>query len=138
MLSRIFGNQTFTLLEKGLEASKLREQVTAHNIANNDTPDFKRSYVEFEQYLAAALNEEQSEFEMKRTRRGHSLPEETDLDGVTPMVIKDNSTTLRMDGNNVDIEHEKVEQAKNQIHYNTLVEQLNSELRRLRIAMGKG
>lgn len=141
MLSRIFNGDTMVGLEKSLEATKTRNEVIAHNIANADTPDYKRQYVEFEQYmLAAMLQEEESDFQLKRTRDGH-FPrgeEKTTLADVNPVVMQDNSTTLRMDGNNVDIEHEMNEYNKNQIHYSTLVEQMNSEFRRLRTAMGKG
>lgn len=139
MLSKIFNANAMVSLEKSIEATKLRDQVLNHNIANASTPGFKRSYVEFEQYMAAALTGEKSDFVLKRTRRGHFDTEDTvELSGVKPQVKTDNSSTLRLDGNNVDVEHEMNEQAKNYIHYQTLVEQLNSEIRRVRTAMGKG
>jgi flagellar basal-body rod protein FlgB len=43
-----------------------------------------------------------------------------------------------MDGNNVDIESENVKMAQNSLYYNTLMEKLNSELRRLRTAISEG
>jgi flagellar basal-body rod protein FlgB len=140
MLDRIFSGTTFTSLEKAIDATKLRDEVINQNIANNDTPDYKRRYVEFEQYMLAAMTEdEDSGFSLKRTRRGHfDIAKTTDLASVQPVVMQDESTTLRMDGNNVDIEHEMNELNKNQVHYNTLVEQLNSEIRRLRTAMSRG
>lgn len=142
MLSKIFNGQTLVGLEKSLEATKVRNDVIAHNMANSDTPDYKRRYVEFEEYmLAAMMGDDESDFVLHRTRDGHFPRGEEQSDpfaSVNPVVMQDNSTTLRMDGNNVDIEHEMNEYNKNQIHYNTLVEQMNSEFRRLRTAMGKG
>ena len=53
-------------------------------------------------------------------------------------VVPNDETTVRMDGNNVDIDYENAELAKNTIYYNTLVEQISSELRRLDIAINEG
>jgi len=142
MLERIFNGRTLTGLEKSMEATKMRNDAIAHNIANSDTPDYKRRYVEFEEYMLKAMQDgEQSDFELRRTREGHfprGPQEDAGFSGVRATVMQDNSTTLRMDGNNVDIEHEMNEYNKNQVHYNMLVEQMNSEFRRLRTAMGRG
>ncbi len=139
MLEKIFNGRTMSGLEKAMDATKLRDSVINHNIANNDTPDYKRKYVEFEQYMLAAMSEdEDSGFRLRRTRSGHmDTTDKIDFSNISGVVKQDNSTTLRMDGNNVDIEHEMNEQAKNQVHYNTLVEQLNSEFRRIRAAIGR-
>jgi flagellar basal-body rod protein FlgB len=45
---------------------------------------------------------------------------------------------MRMDGNNVDIESENVKLAQNSIYFNTLVEKMNSEIRRLKSAIAEG
>ena len=45
---------------------------------------------------------------------------------------------MKMDGNNVDIDYENVELAKNTLYYNTLVEKLNSEFSMLRLAITEG
>jgi flagellar basal-body rod protein FlgB len=51
MFSRIFNSPTQKLLANALDGSELRNRVTANNIANANTPDFKRSEVLFEEQL---------------------------------------------------------------------------------------
>jgi flagellar basal-body rod protein FlgB len=129
MLPDIF--RTTDLLQKGLDAAQLRHDVIANNIANIDTPGFKQSNVEFESYMKEALGGGGG-FEAKRTR-----PEHITFDGeeAAPKVVVDDSTTMRMDGNNVDIDKQMADMAKNSIWYDTLVEKLNGEITRLKLAI---
>jgi len=108
------------LLKKGLDASWLRNKVIANNIANVDTPGFKASSVEFESEFKRAL-----ESGMEGSRGGDSL------DNVTPKIVRNPGASFREDGNNVDIDHENVELAKNSILYNELVVQVSGEFKRL-------
>lgn len=124
-------------LEKGLDAAWLRNQVISNNIANAETPGFKSSSVEFESVFAAALDDT-SGFDNKITRDKHISFSNTDPDGVVPTVVKNSGTDMRMDGNNVDIDYENVELAKNTLYYNTLVEKLNTEFSMLRMAITEG
>ena len=57
---------------------------------------------------------------------------------VEPRLVKQRDLSMRIDGNNVDIEAENVKLAQNSIYYNTLLEKMNSELRRLRLAITEG
>lgn len=120
------------LLQKGLDASWLRNEVINNNIANEDTPNFKRSAVDFEEFYKAAL-ENKGDFRIKRTREKHlSFGESSEL---SANVVQDNSTTMRMDGNNVDIDKEMVDLAKNTIFYQSLTVKLNSEIAQLKAAI---
>lgn len=58
-------------LNRALDASVLRQSVIANNIANNETPNFKRSEVRFEEYLQRELTGNQSTFTGKRTDPRH-------------------------------------------------------------------
>ncbi len=49
--------------------------------------------------------------------------------------MTDESTSTRLDGNNVNIENEMVELAKNSINYYTTVSKVNSEFRKLNTAI---
>jgi flagellar basal-body rod protein FlgB len=133
MIDRIFDSTKY--LEKGLDASWTRNQVISNNIANNDTPNFKASSVEFESVFKAALENEG--FTAKRTRDKH-IAFGDDITSAAPRIVTDTGTTMRMDGNNVDIDHENAELAKNTIYYDTLVEKLSSEFSRLRMAINEG
>jgi len=125
---------TVNLLGRGLNASWTRNAVIRNNIANIETPNFQASDVEFETLLARSL--QNSGFTAATTHPGHrQLGSGADPDSVSPQIIQRRGTSMRLDGNNVDIEAENVRLAQNSIHYNVLIERLNSELRRLRMAI---
>ena len=117
----LLGNDlTSRLLERGLGASSLRQRVLAHNVANAMTPGFKRSRVEFEEQLAAAMAEGKSP------------------DAVAPKVEIETDTIGRADGNNVDIELEMTRIAENQLYYAALTRQLSDQFSRLRMVIHDG
>ena len=124
------------LLQKGLGASQLRQEVIANNIANNDTPGFKASHVEFETFMKQALEEEDA----ASGRPADDNPKHIRMDAssvrdVQAEVVQDANTNMRMDGNNVDIDEQMTELAKNTIYYNTLSMKVTSEFSRLRMAI---
>jgi len=124
------------LLQKGLSASWTRNAVIRNNIANVETPNFKSSDVEFETLMARAI--QGTGFVGARTHPGHREIGAESLASVNARIVQRSGTTMRMDGNNVDIEAENVKLAQNSLYYNTLVEKMNSELRRLRSAISEG
>lgn len=103
--------QVYQLLKGGLDATELRGKTIANNIANINTPGYKRKYVTFTETLDKAKG--QTKIEMK----------------------EDKSTSMRTDGNNVDLESEKVNQAANSLMYNGLVNITNTKLAIARIAI---
>ena len=125
------------VLEKGLDACALRNQVISNNIANADTPGFKASSVAFEEYMKDAL-EDGGDFALQKTRDKHMDIGTSDAADVEAQVVANTDTTMRMDGNNVDIEYEMNELAKNNIEYYTLLEKVNSEFTQLRTAITEG
>lgn len=123
-------SKVFTMLEGGLDASSLRQKALADNIANVDTPGFKRSDVDFDSVLQAALkNKDAGDITLKRTSSRH-FPGTGMVSG--NFVIQDNSTTFRNDGNNVDIDLEMTRLAENTLQYNALSSALTSQLGMLR------
>ena len=134
MFDKIF--QTTSYLQKGLDAAWTRHQVIANNVANVNTPDLKASHVVFEDYFQSAL-EEGSGFRAKKTRSKH-MDFGFDFEPMAATVVKDATTTERMDGNNVDIDYEMAELAKNALYYNTLATKATQELTRLRVAITEG
>ena len=60
MLENIVANKPIDVMERGLQAANLRQAVTADNIANVNTPNFKKSSVIFEDMLAKELGLEYS------------------------------------------------------------------------------
>jgi len=101
------------VLEKGLDAYSKRAEALANNIANVNTPNYKRKDVQFESFLQKAINNDGSSIIGKRTDEKHfTIGTENKLDEVEASFIEERSTVSRYDGNNVDIEKEKVEQTK--------------------------
>ncbi len=130
MIDKIFNN--VGVLQKGLDASWLKNQVISNNIANVDTPNFKSSSVSFESMFKSALNGES--FAARKTREKHIDFKSQSLEAT---VTTNEGTSNGLDGNNVDIDYENAELAKNTIYYNTLIEQVSSEFRKLNSAINK-
>lgn len=117
----INNDSTMQLLRAGLDASALRGKVIANNMSNINTEDFKRSYVSFEENLKSEIDK----FSLKKTDDKHLSG--TLSDSLVDVKV-DNSTSMRTDGNNVDLDLEKVDQAANSLMYNALITQANSKL----------
>lgn len=123
------------LLEKGVNATWLRNEVISNNIANVDTPGFKASEVEFEDIMAATLGIGDGRLQLAATDENHISSQQSDVNDVEAVVTTNDSISYRYDENSVDIESEMVELAKNSIEYYTLVSKMNSEFRKLDTAI---
>jgi len=134
MLDNLFSS--VNTLQKGLNASWLRNEVISNNIANVDTPGFKTSQVQFEDLMAEAADEGKGGLKMTVTDENHIQGSgATAFNNVEPEVVTDETTSTRLDGNNVNIDNEMVELAKNSINYYATVSKINSEFRKLNSAI---
>ena len=130
----LFSNdQTMFLLKKGLDAAALRQRVIAHNLANLNTPNFKRSQVSFEETLRKAQG--QTGITLTRTHERHLQPKTAPAGA---KITTDYSTSNRLDGNNVDLEREMLEMVANQLRYNTYIQQVNSRFNNWRTVINEG
>lgn len=120
------------VLQKGLEASGMRQQVLSNNVANIDTPNFKRSDVDFQAVLGAVLGEKSEILSMKLISPKH-MPGLAGGGGSG--VVTDQSTSLRNDGNNVDVDREMTNVAENGLYYNSLTRTISSQLGLLRMVI---
>lgn len=117
------------VLQKAADASWLRNEVIANNIANVDTPGYKRQDVDFETQLKQALRSTKYKSVDARVADINT----TELEA---RVYTDSSGfSYRLDGNNVDIDTESTELAANQIKYNGLVACYNQEFSNLKMVM---
>lgn len=119
-------------LQLGLNAAQLRSDTIYNNIANVDTPDYNRSSVAFEDLFKAALDGK-DDFAEKKTRTKH-MNFGFDDDGLI-RVVEDTTTTMRMDGNNVDIDQEMVDLTQNVIWYQALTTHATNEFKLLNTAI---
>ena len=94
----------YGLMKMGLDATELRSRTIANNIANINTPNYKRRYVTFEDSLKNEISNAKIEVKV------------------------DENSIVREDGNNVDLENEKVNQAAASLQYNALVSLTNTKL----------
>ena len=116
------------VLKTAADASWLREEVLTNNIANVDTPNYKRQDVEFSSYLANAL-QRSGKNSSSLTQRVNNV----DYKDISIRTYTDNSTlSYRTDGNNVDLSTENVELASEQINYNALIDSMNNEFSRFK------
>ncbi|MDX6547601.1 MAG: flagellar basal-body rod protein FlgB [Gaiellales bacterium] len=113
---------TMVGLERAMSGAQLRQQVLANNLANANTPGFKRSDVDFHSALVAAFGQS----------------------GATPAQIQqaqfssatDSATSMRMDGNNVDVDTEMANLSENSLDFQSLTSVLTSRIKILQTAIG--
>lgn len=115
------------VLGKAADAIWTRNDILANNIANADTPGFKRKDVQFETYLKNAV---------AGTDSLNETVANIDLNELNCTTYTDQANlSYRYDGNNVDINTENVELAKNQLKYYTLMNSMSQEFSRLKSAL---
>lgn len=105
MLSKL-GNKNFTLLGKMLSLSSARQRVIAQNVANVNTPNYRRREFRFESALAQAMSNGRAE----------------DYSAVQGWVDRPNNTPVRNNGNNVDIDLEMMNMHENSTSYQIYTE----------------
>ena len=132
MLDQLVNAPVIDYMSRGMSAANVRHEVISNNIANVNTPKFKKSDVVFESLLAKELGlfDEQGKLEVVRTHDRHMpIP----MKGrAMPEVIMDTSTTMRTDKNNVDIDKEMANLAKNQIYFNALAKEMGSHFQKVK------
>ena len=125
------------ILKRSMDASLLRREIIADNIANSDTPNFKRSTLTFESQLKRALDSEKTvRFPMLRTDPRHIDPNPVmDYRTVEPQRVLDYLTTSKNNGNNVDVEEEGVNALENQLLYETMAQFAAAEFARVNLVL---
>lgn len=127
---------SINVLSSAVNAAWLRNQVISNNIANVDTPGFKRSIVRFEDILADALSGKS--FAGYVTNPRHIPIGNENVENLQPVVEKVDGTSYRMDGNNVDIDNEMAQLAKNNVWYDALITRISGEFNGIRDVINSG
>ena len=125
------------ILQRTMDVATLRGDVIANNIANSDTPGFKRSMVNFESELTRALGSENvKSFPALLTDSRHiSFKRPSDYRDVKPKVVWDYLTSSKNSGNNVDIEQESMNRLQNQLLYQTLAQAVSTAFNQVNIVL---
>lgn len=129
-------SKKMNFMEKALDAYWVKNEVVSNNIANVDTPGYKKYKVNFEELLS----EKREQFSIAANYKNPKfLPIGRDKARMGEvMVTRDFSTSMRKDGNNVDIDVENAELAKNSLKYNIVSNQLAKELSLIKQAINGG
>jgi len=137
---RIFNDKQSLVLEKALDGSFMRQEAINNNLANVDTPDFKRTEVSFENQLQQFMTGESTadnSLLLKRTHNQHlQIPHAVPSLHPEATVIED--WEQRNSGNNVDIDVEMAKQAKNSMYYDSVMTSLNYKFRSLATVITEG
>ena len=117
------------VLNRAADAAWQRNEAISNNIANVDTPGYKRQDVAFESVLQQALG----------NNRYQSMDDKVanvNLSRLRGRAYVDHANySYRLDGNNVDIENENVMLAENQLKYQGLISSINQEFTNLQTVM---
>lgn len=118
------------VLDKAADASWTRKDLITNNIANNDTPGYKRQDIDFKSLLSKELKHYQYQSLDEKMRK-------VNMSRLNAEVYTDSAGySYRLDGNNVDIDTENVELASEQINYEALTSSIDSEFSRMKSALG--
>ncbi|MFH0774213.1 MAG: flagellar basal body rod protein FlgB [bacterium] len=126
--------KSIELMKKGLDTAGLRHDVISNNIANINTPGFKRSSVLFSEELSKASGKglEAKLLHPKHISFGGKSNE------TQPKVVIENDTIYRNDLNNVDLNQEMADLEKNTLYYNVIAQRIGSKFRMLNTVIQGG
>ncbi len=129
-------DRTLGGLKFALDGLSARQNIISNNIANIDTPGFKGGEVNFETHLRRYLNDNTTK--MTTTHHLH-YTSSYDINNKNGIIIsKSNNTSIRNDGNNVDIDKEMAQMAETNILYNALVQRISGKLGTIRTVINEG
>jgi flagellar basal-body rod protein FlgB len=126
------------ILQKSMDALAVQHEVIANNLANIETPGFKRSEVSFQDKLKAVLNVNEPSALWRTNPKHFPIVEKATLDGFKPTITTITDTIGRNDGNNVDLEMESAKLAENNLLYNSLADVTGRYIANLKHAITEG
>lgn len=122
----LWSSNTMFLTEKAIDYLWKKQEVSADNIVNSETPGFKSSYVTFEEELRQRMNK-------MRTPRAREIREE--IARTSPRIHITEGEMNKLDESNVDIVAENAELAKTGIQYEYAIRSISDDFTRLRTAI---
>ena len=108
-----------SLIEQGIRAESLRQKAIAGNVANVETPGYRRVDVQFSDLLAKAMES----------------GEEIDLDKINPELFQPENTPVKANGNDVSLEVEVGQMVKNTLRHQTYIRLLQKKYAQIDMAM---
>jgi len=117
------------LSQRTLDVTWERQKLALDNIANVDTPGYKAKYSLFEDELRSRLRRFEGRDNVKRNEVRDAI-RSTRLD-----IRQSREESIRADGNNVNLDVEQLEVARNTYQYQFALRQITDQLTRLRLAI---
>jgi flagellar basal-body rod protein FlgB len=122
MIDPIFQADTYQLARKLLDAAALRQEAIASNVANSETPGYRR--LDVAPSFATQLKAQMASGTLSTA------------DTIAPQLAEDpTARSVRPDGNNVEIERELLAMNKNSIEYDYLTQVVSGNLKQLKMAI---
>lgn len=121
----MFGN-TVSMAQKALDYLWKKQEVTSDNIANVDTPGYKRKYTSFEDTFRRKLAAASRLDDNTAVRRAIDTAD---------YQIYERTDSARVDENNVNLDYEYTELARTTLHYQYLLQSVNGDITRYRTAV---
>ncbi|MEK5445287.1 flagellar basal body rod protein FlgB [Paenibacillus sp. FSL R7-0331] len=119
--------------ESFLQVLNARHQAIAENIANADTPNYKKKTVEFEEQLRRVINSgSQQELDVRRTHDKHISIRDTGAPVIPYKISRTSDTAMNNNGNNVDVDQEMAILAQNQLMYNYMADKVSGHYTKIR------
>jgi flagellar basal-body rod protein FlgB len=107
------------LLQAGAHSEQLRQQAIASNVANLETPGYRRIDIRFAQLLEKALASDNSE----------------DIGQLEPEFFNPMKTPVKPNGNDVSLENEVGQMVENSLRYKLYVKLLNKKYQQMESAI---
>ena len=108
------------LIDAGIKAETLRQKAIANNVANLETPGYRRIDVKFEELLARCLRSS-GEF---------------DLSEIEAQIYRPKQTPLNSNGNDVNLEAEIGQMIKNTLRHKAYIRLLSKKYNQIELAIG--
>ncbi|MBN1973730.1 MAG: flagellar basal body rod protein FlgB [Sedimentisphaerales bacterium] len=109
----------FDFLDAGIRAENLRQKTIANNIANIETPEYRRLDVKFEEILSKSLDEDGS----------------VEMSDLEPLLYTPKDTPVKENGNDVSMETEVGQLVENSLRYKAYVRLLNKKYQQIASAI---
>ena len=123
-------NSVFYIVQTAMDITMLRQKLIAHNIANAETPGYKRLDLVFEEELRKALESKDLRLKLTDERHIPNLPVV-----INPRIVRQSNTSLTNDKNNVDIDYEMSLLAQNTLRYQVLSRLMSLNIERYNIVL---
>ena len=112
-------NNIVDIIEAGIRAESLRQKAIANNVANLQTPEYRRVDVKFKELLAKALDS----------------PGAIDLSEIEAQIYQPKKTTVKSNGNDVSLEVEVGEMVKNTLRHKAYIRILQKKYQQIELAI---